>query len=137
MNTVTLSTPGTPLVSVMRKAHKWLGQDVPAKATEYYVAHTGKGKTAGISIYEDIKGTITHRRDFKVGDVAEHNSYNLSYFGIILAITEKTVTISEHVSNNHPRQKKNRLTLEEFCWRNKNFDHDKAAAENAITSMSL
>lgn len=50
---------------------------------------------------------------YQVGDYAEYDSYNLSYFGEITSITEKTVTIRKHVGDGSKR-----LKLQEFAWRN-------------------
>ena len=47
-----------------------------------------------------------------IGDTAEHDSYNLHYFGIIQKITAKTVTICER------GEKTKRLRIERFAWRN-------------------
>lgn len=65
---------------------------------------------------------------FKVGDMAEHDSYNLSYYGVITQITEKTVTILDDCFG------KKRLKLDTFAWRNYDFDLDRVQAENFETS---
>jgi hypothetical protein len=66
-----------------------------------------------------------YRKDFAIGDIAEYDSYNLSYCGTIVAITEKTVSIREDGSRVH------RLDLAEFSRRNWNFDAEKVAKRNA------
>lgn len=66
---------------------------------------------------------------FEIGDPAEYDSYNLLYVGIITAITDKTVTIQPKYEN-----KKRRLKLEEFAWRNWNFNAERVAQENFETS---
>ncbi|MBU2647748.1 hypothetical protein KKI24_23775 [bacterium] len=53
-------------------------------------------------------------RVFEIGDRAEYDSYNLSYIGPILSITEKTVSIDK---GNGVK----RLKLKDFIWRNHNF----------------
>lgn len=69
---------------------------------------------------------------FKIGDMAEYDSYNLSYYGEITNITEKTVTIKERFSS-----RKRRLKLDVFFWRNYDFNLAKKAAENAETSYYI
>lgn len=80
-----------------------------------------------INIGTDIhleKGTETNM--FKIGDMAEYGSYNLSYYGPIVAIGQKTVTIKElNSSATH------RLSLAKFGWRNINFNHQKAEKYNS------
>lgn len=76
----------------------------------------------------------TFDKTFQLGDFAEYNSYNLSYFGPIVGITDKTVTIQEKYGST-PRR--HRLKLHEFMWRNYNFDYLVKAAENAETSMYI
>ena len=67
-----------------------------------------------------------YRRDFALGDFAEYHSYNLSYCGPIVAITEKTVTIrEEHGSRVH------RLDLADFSRRNWDFDAEATAKRNS------
>jgi hypothetical protein len=70
---------------------------------------------------------------FKIGDTAEYDSYNLTYVGKIISITEKTVTI-EH---GRYQVERSRLTLAEFAWRNFNFDAERIAKENQIESMCI
>lgn len=75
------------------------------------------------------KGADGIPNTFKIGDMAEYDSYNLSYFGAILAITGKTVSIREKYGN-----KVHRLDLEKFCWRNHNFNLGEKIKENNTTS---
>ena len=94
--------------------------------------------TPGVSIrlYGEHKG---YRKDgglydltFKIGDVAEYDSYNLNYLGTSEKITAKTVTI-------RPRhgEKVRRLSLHEFNWRNRHFDLEAIAASNADTMRHI
>lgn len=71
-------------------------------------------------------------KSFSIGEMAEYDSYNLSYYGEIVGITEKSVTIQERWST-----RKRRLKLDTFIWRNRDFDLAKKAAENAHTSMYI
>ena len=68
---------------------------------------------------------------FFMGDKAEYDSYNLSYFGEIVGITDKTVTIQPKGEG------KRRLKLGTFIWRNHNFDLSQAMAENMDTSYYI
>ena len=74
----------------------------------------------------------THDVAFKIGDKAEYGSYNLIYYGKIVSITEKTVTIDDGYSG-----KKHRLSLAEFAWRNDRFDLARVAQENAVTMQTI
>jgi hypothetical protein len=106
------------------------------KPTGYYVQIEGKGHRATIQIfYTDHDGQVKRGRKFFVGDVAEWGSYNISYTGKILAITENTVTISHHESRPELGQK-HRLKLHQFCWRNKTFDFAATQESNRIEMMN-
>ena len=67
-------------------------------------------------------------KEFHIGDEAEYDSYNLKYTGIITSITEKTVTIQPKYDN-----KKRRLKIDSFVWRNWDFDSIKVAEQNFDT----
>lgn len=67
-----------------------------------------------------------YRKDFAIGDVAEYDSYNLSYCGTIVAITEKSVSIREKYTTSV-----HRLDLAAFSRRNWNFDAEETAKRNA------
>jgi hypothetical protein len=66
---------------------------------------------------------------FEIGDPAEYDSYNLKYTGKIVSITDKTVTILPKYEN-----RKRRLKIEDFAWRNYDFNAERVAAENYETS---
>lgn len=92
--------------------------------------------------YEIKDNTITIKREgdfasdpisFSVGDYAEYDSYNLSYIGPIVKITDKTITIACQYDITNIR----RLCLHEFCWRNYNFNLDKTTKENLETSYYI
>jgi hypothetical protein len=65
-------------------------------------------------------------RAFYIGDLAEYDSFNLSYYGQIISITEKTVSIKTD-------NKTKRLKLSEFIWRNHNFELAEVRRNNAET----
>jgi hypothetical protein len=62
-------------------------------------------------------------RTFRLGEQAEHGSYNLSYYGTITSITARTVTIDDD-------GQVKRLSLCDFCRRNWDFDLAKARKRN-------
>jgi hypothetical protein len=80
----------------------------------------------------NVKGFRPYRIEFKIGDAAEYDSFNLSYTGTIVAIGAKTVSIQ------HERGGKiTRLSIHEFSWRNNDFDAVKIAEQNSDMMMSL
>lgn len=62
---------------------------------------------------------------FVVGDEAEYDSYNLSYTGKIVGITDSRVTIRKPHANGDTY-----LSMYEFCWRNYGFDAEQVAQKN-------
>lgn len=58
-------------------------------------------------------------REFQVGEMAEYDSYNLSYYGPIKSITEKTVVIAERYGG---KPKLHRLKIGQFVGKNYDFD---------------
>lgn len=66
-------------------------------------------------------------KTFKVGDLAEYDSYNYSYVGKIKQITDKTVTIIKDYRNGQSETK--RLKIRDFAWRNYNFDLERINQE--------
>lgn len=78
-----------------------------------------------IEIHARNGENITHVNVFRIGDPAEHDSYNLKYVGIIKGITAKNVIIEPRMGN-----KKRHLDFRAFAWRNFDFDADKVAKEN-------
>lgn len=86
-----------------------------------------------ITVTDDATGEIKSHVAFRVGDVAEYDSYNLRYLGVITNITEKNVTIDK----GRGYSTKARLKHEQFGWRNKGFDLDKVRKENWETSMRI
>ena len=86
---------------------------------------------------EPGKSIMVQRNDekpieFEIGDTAEYDSYNLKYLGKITSITNKTVTIQPKYEN-----KKRRLKIQEFAWRNWDFDLISISAQNHETMMYI
>lgn len=102
------------LVDVTRK-HK--GQIIPTEYQCEIQQHTS------ISILKE--GVLVNT--FLLGDMAEYDSYNLSYYGKIAGITPSRVTVIKTGG------KAAYMSLYEFCWRNYDFDLEKKSAENYDT----
>ena len=66
---------------------------------------------------------VPYVKTYAIGDLAEYDSFNLSYYGEIKAIGAKTVTIDKDPGTA-------RLDLETFAWRNSRFDLAKAQDRN-------
>lgn len=81
-----------------------------------------------IVIQRDNHDPIT----FKVGDLCEESSYNLIYTGTIKQITERNVIIAKKHSDRSRRMK-----LEDFAWRNWDFNADRVAQQNFETSQYI
>lgn len=129
----------TNLIRVMTKARTFRGVTITPSTTRYQVECTGvsKGGYNGITIYVDERdGTTNRGASFVVGDTAEYDSYNLSYTGEIVKITDKCVTIVAY-KGHRGMEKTHRLDLDTFCWRNHNFDAVETARQNAETSMYI
>jgi len=80
------------------------------------------------------RGGKTFDKTFNIGDSAEYDSYNLSYIGTIVGITDKTVTIQERYGR---EARKHRLKLYTFLWRNYDFDLAVKEEENSRTRMYI
>ena len=63
-------------------------------------------------------------------------SYNLHYLGEITKITDKAVTIVAYKGNKGMEQT-HRLNLNEFCWRNWDFNFERIQAENFDTMQYI
>lgn len=119
---------------VMSKASKRHGTVYPASPTEYQVYFGTKYQS--ITIHKAMRdGSIKQGAKLCVGDEAEYGSYNLSYTGTITKITEKCVTIVAYPGSSMARP--HRLSLEEFCWRNFDFDAVETARRNHEEMMYL
>lgn len=70
---------------------------------------------------------VAYDKTFKIGDTAEYDSYNTSFTGKIVAIGEKTVTISK----GHGERSNAQLDLYTFIRRNWDYDAERIAEERA------
>ena len=123
---------------IMTKARKQFGTVYPSVATKY-LADIVKGKS--ITITSDDGYDAGRTNTFKLGDFAEYDSYNLSYFGPIIAITDNSVSIvCKHDAARHARGEKvkvYRLDLNKFAYRNIDFNVSEASAANSETMMYI
>ena len=115
--------PAITLNPVMTRATK----RTPSAPTAY-IANIVTGKSIEV-VHQDRPA-----KSFVMGDMAEYDSYNLSYYGPITKITAKTITITER-HGGEPRV--HRLPIERFCWRNHNFNLATTQEDNALTSWSI
>ena len=114
---------------------------------EVYPAHVAAGHQAEIHIGEKITlfgvekvypygasepESKSYRVEFKIGDMAEYDSYNLAYLGKVVAITEKTISIQPNVGS-----KVHRLSLYEFDMRNHDFNLEEVRKRNSDVMMSI
>lgn len=113
------------IVPVITKARVRFGTTYQATETDYSVEIVA-GKS--IAIYKN--GVLA--RMFALGDSAEYDSYNLSYYGPILSISDKCVVVQENRS-----KKKHFMDLNKFCWRNWDFDAGVAATKNSDTMQYI
>lgn len=85
-----------------------------------------------------------YRKRFEIGDIAEYDSYNLSYTGPIRAISVKRISIgtgwsrngSSRVTPGDPEKLKS-LDIHAFDWRNYDFDAEATAVRNHETMMHI
>lgn len=109
------------IVPIQSKARTFRGRSYPAQPT---------GVDAHIVRNESIRmvGTYNNKavdKTFKVGDICEYDSYNLSYHGTITKITDKGVTIDPGYG-----ERTRRLDLNTFMWRNHDFDLEASRRRN-------
>lgn len=108
---------------VMTKARKQFGREYPAQPTTH---NADIVRNKSIRIFGTYCGK-SYDKTFQVGDIAEFDSFNLSYMGKIVSISDKGVGIVSKLRGG----KVNRLSLDQFCWRNYDFDLERKSAENA------
>jgi hypothetical protein len=127
----------TPVQAVMTKARKSRGMEYPPSQTGYHIRVEGKGKNAKLDVLKmnDTTKQVEYCQSFKVGDTAEHGSYNLKYMGTITAITEKTVTVTDFVNKFDGRV--HRMDMHTFCWRNHDLNVAENIKQNQETSWNL
>lgn len=110
----------THLVGMKTQVHTIVGM------SRTYEVEVVRGLSVRVQTVRQTSALVTEPvdRTFRIGDVAEYDSYNLRYCGTIVSIGDKTVTIRDDHGRSH------RLKFEEFAWRNYDFDAAKIAASN-------
>jgi hypothetical protein len=106
---------------------------------ESYTLFVTPGSKVEIHTYSRA-GDLTDVKVFRIGDIAEYDSYNLTYTAPIKQITAKNVIfdMGERWNGNwNGRKETKRLTMDSFAWRNHDFDAERIAARNASVSMCI
>lgn len=114
------------VLNIQPKAHRRGGQVYQPTCTDEHNAEIKPGESIRIfGLYKNhIRGPQKYDRTFKVGDMAEYDSWNLKYNGRIVSIGAKCVAIEDG-------GRVRRLSLCEFCDHNWDFDLAKSEAHNA------
>lgn len=116
------------LQPVFTKSRVFQGTKYPSNETEYQVEII-PGKS--ISIFR--KGVFCNI--FQIGDEASYGSYNLIYTGEIVGVSQKTVGIVAYKGSRSERR--HNLDINQFCWRNVDFDASRAAKHNSEEMMYI
>ena len=101
-----------------------------------YTVYIETGKS--VTITEKSTGRAN---TFNMGDMAEYDSYNLSYFGPIIGITGARIRIvsqydhKKYLNGEKPRTYS--LDLHKFSWRNIDFNLAKTQESNIETSYHI
>ena len=101
-----------------------------------YTVFVEAGKS--ITIIEDATGRAN---TFNMGDMAEYDSYNFSYYGPIIGISDKRVRIvsqydhKKYLNGEKPRTYS--LDFNKFCWRNIGFNLTKKQENNIEVSYMI
>lgn len=125
----------TIFVPITLRATKRFGRVTPASVKPGAFAAITPGRSIVLFGVHKVypKGSPTpqmrgYMRRFAIGDMAEYDSYNLVYYGPILTITPKTVTISKDRGGR--RDEKASLSIERFNQKNYDFDLSLARRRN-------
>jgi len=118
--------PGIPIRAKDRKKG---GKLIPGVVEEGQRAEIVKNKS--IRLFGTYQGEA-YDRTFKIGDIAEHDSFNLRYLGTIVSISEKCVGIKDKYDD-----KVYRLDLYTFNWRNRKLDVAEVERQNTETSHHI
>ena len=105
-------------VEIRSPDRKRNGKLIPGKVEPHQFAEIVKNKYILLFGLSNATGMPQKfERLFKIGDVAEYDSYNLHYLGTIVSISDKCVGIKDK-----HEKKVHRLSIHEFNWRNRNLD---------------
>jgi hypothetical protein len=120
----------TTMQRVFTKARRRWGVEYPPEPTAYQVEIIPGQSIKIIADGENRTDGNHFENEFRLGDLAEYHSYNLSYYGEIVNIGQKSITIKDNDENH-------RLDLHEFCWRNIRFNAAVAANSNFNTMQYI
>lgn len=98
--------------------------DVVPKTSIRIYGHKSNGFSAPVKIFD---------KTFRIGDVAKHGCYNLTYTGKIVAITPKTVVVERSDIGRCNR----RFSIEDFIIQNYNFDLAEIDRRNSDTMQRI
>jgi hypothetical protein len=101
---------------------------------ESYIVYVTPGKRVEVHTH-NRGGDLVNVKVFHVGDVAEYDSYNLSYTAPIKSITAKNIIFDTGSQFN--RKETKRLNFDSFAWRNHDFDLHETAMRNAEVSTYI
>jgi len=101
---------------------------------ESYMLYVTPGDRVEIHTH-NRSGELVSLKVFRVGDEAEYDSYNLRYIAPIKSITAKNVIFD--MSDKCQRGDTKRLKMDQFAWRNHDFDLEAVRAQNAEISRYI
>ena len=104
------------------------------RSHESYIVYVTPGVKVEVHTHDRL-GMLVNIKVFRVGDIAEYDSYNLSYTAPIKSITTKNVIFD--TGSRFNRKETKRLTVETFAWRNHSFDAHETAVRNSEVSMYI
>lgn len=117
------------VLDVKRKPRTWRGTFYPSPENDQgnYNAKIKPGVEIRIFGHNKnhVKGPQNFNRTFKIGDMAEYDSFNMKYNGKIVGIGAKTVSIL------NSSKRKVMLDLYVFIDRNWDFDFEKSEKHNS------
>ena len=133
----------THFMKIRERDIKRKGQLIPGKVVKNSYAAITPGRSIVLfGINQNARSDYRLRgytRRFTIGDVAEYDSYNLSYLGKIVQITDKRITFSgeRRAQSSDSKQKTRQLSIHEFNWRNWDLNVEETKERNAMISQSI
>lgn len=117
---------GVEVAGEIRKGHH--ARIIPGVAIVLYGVETRYPYNRELGRSEPV--TKGYCRRFVLGDFAEYGSYNLSYYGRIVAITAKRVVVEERFGNGS-QCKRHSLDIHQFSVRNYDWTVEDARKRNS------
>jgi hypothetical protein len=101
---------------------------------ESYIVYVTPGVKVEVHTH-NRGGDLVDVKVFRPGDIAEYDSYNLSYTAPIKSITAKNIIFD--TGSRFNRKETKRLNFDSFAWRNHAFDAHETAMRNAEVSTYI